>query len=154
MLMTHIIMMLLSKKMKIMEIMKTMTHVLRTVNTCLHGSVLQPLLCSLINIAPIVQPIQCRPMQPHPIIATPMCSTLIPCPVTASPTLQPLQSMVQHMKCSPMQRHPISVPQQWSPYKPRSANQCSTPSKASAAPLVPSLLLQQCSPYSPAWCSK
>jgi hypothetical protein len=36
----HIIIMLLSKKMKIMEIMKTMTHVLRTVNTCLHGGVL------------------------------------------------------------------------------------------------------------------
>jgi hypothetical protein len=42
MLMMHIIIMLLSKKMKIMEIMKTMTHVLRTVNTSLHGGVLQP----------------------------------------------------------------------------------------------------------------
>jgi hypothetical protein len=55
--MMHIMMMLLSTK-KIMEIMKTVTHVLKTVKTCLHGGVLQPLLCILMNIAPIVQPIQ------------------------------------------------------------------------------------------------
>ena len=138
----HIIMMLISKKMKIVEIMKTMMHVPRRVNTCLHGGVLQPILSSFINIAPLVQPIQCRPMQPHPISAPPtiqplLRSTMHPCPVTASPTMQPLQSStVQHMKSSPMQPHPVSV----SPAmfflqsSPLSATRCSKTSKDSATP--------------------